>query len=45
MNFWSLAWEYKWCTLEQLRTVVKTKQRPFGEITPEEFKKITRMEF
>lgn len=45
MKFWTLAWEYKWVTLEQLRTVVKTEINKFGEITPEEFKSITGQEF
>lgn len=45
MKFWTLAWEYKWVTLEQLRIVVKTEINKFGEITPEEFKSITGQEF
>ncbi|WP_142413049.1 XkdX family protein [Hathewaya massiliensis] len=45
MKFWSLAWEYKWCTLEQLKMVVKTEDNKFGEITIEEYKQITGIEF
>ncbi|MGU9539271.1 XkdX family protein [Clostridium tepidum] len=45
MNFWSLAWEYRWVTLEQLKLVVKTENNKFGEITPKEYKDITKVEF
>lgn len=45
MAFWELAYSRKWVTIEQLRLVVKTKTNPFGEITPEEFKTITGVEF
>lgn len=45
MAFWNLAYKYKWVTIEQLRLVVKTDSNPFGEITPDEFKKITGEDF
>lgn len=45
MNFWSLAWEYRWVTLEQLKLVVKTENNKFGEITPEEYKTICNEDF
>lgn len=44
-NFWKLAYEQKWCTIEQLRFAVKTEEQPFGEISPEQFKVITGIEF
>lgn len=45
MNFWKLAWEYKWVTLDQLKLVVRTDNNKFGEITPEEFNSITGEEY
>ena len=44
-RFWKLAYEQKWCTIEQLRMAVKTEAQPFGEISPEHFKAITGNEF
>lgn len=45
MEFWTLAWEYKWCTIEQLKIMVKTERSPFGDITKEEYKTITGQEY
>ena len=51
MDFWSLAYEQHWIgeTDEEqnvtLRQVVKTKDNPFGEISPEEYKIITGIDF
>lgn len=45
MAFWKLAFNQKWVTVDQLRLVVKTDSNPYGEITGEEFKQITSMEF
>jgi hypothetical protein len=45
MAFWKLAYNQKWVTTEQLRLVVKTEERLNGEITVEEYKDITGMEF
>lgn len=44
-NFWKMAYKHKWCTIEQLRMAVKTKEQPFGEISPEQFKVITENDF
>ena len=44
-NFWTLAYEKNWCTIEQLRQAVKTELQLFGEISPEQFKTITGIEF
>ncbi|MFF0829215.1 XkdX family protein [Brevibacillus sp. NPDC003359] len=45
MAFWTLAFSMKWVTVEKLRLAVKTTSNPFGEISPEEFKKITNQDF
>ena len=45
MPFWKLAFNQKWVTAEQLRLAVKTDSNQFGEITPEEYKEITKQEF
>lgn len=45
MAFWKMAFNLKWVTSEQLRLAVVTESNPFGEITPEEYKGITKQEF
>ena len=40
MDFWKMAYEYKWCTLDQLREACD-----LGGITKEEFKKICGQDF
>ena len=45
MAFWKLAFNMKWVTVEQLRLVVLTEERPNGEITPEEYQEITGLQF
>lgn len=45
MAFWKLAYGRSWVTTEQLRLVVRTEDRPNGEITQEEYKEITGIEF
>ncbi|MER2006736.1 MAG: XkdX family protein [Psychrobacillus sp.] len=45
MAFWKMAFNLKWVTSEQLRLAVVTESNPFGEITPEEYKDITKQEF
>lgn len=45
MAFWKLAYNMKWVTAEQLRLVVKTENNPSGEITPEQYKEITGIDF
>lgn len=44
-GFWKLAYEQKWVTAEQLKGAVKTDTNPFGEITPQEYKAITGIDF
>lgn len=45
MAFWKLAFNMNWVTAEQLRLAVKTEGNPYGEISPEEYKTITDIEF
>ncbi|MFJ7891283.1 XkdX family protein [Lysinibacillus xylanilyticus] len=45
MNFWQIAFISRWVTSEQLRIAVKTETNPFGEITPEQYKEITKQDF
>ncbi|PZM67492.1 XkdX family protein [Paenibacillus dendritiformis] len=45
MTFWKLAFDCKWIDAEGLCAAVKTESNPFGEISPEEYKKITGIDF
>ncbi|QYK68254.1 XkdX family protein [Paenibacillus sp. S02] len=45
MTFWSLAFKWRWVTAEQLKGAVKTEGNQFGEISPEEYKTITGLDF
>lgn len=45
MSFWTLAYNQKWVTAEQLRGAVWTETNRFGEITPEEYEIITGIKF
>lgn len=45
MNFWKLAYKMNWVTAEQLRLAVKTEKNPYGEITPEQYKEVTGVDF
>ncbi|NFD31046.1 XkdX family protein [Clostridium botulinum] len=45
MGFWKLAFEQKWVNAEELKGAVKTEKFPFGEITPDEYYKITKIYF
>ncbi len=45
MEFYKMAWEFKWFTLEQLKFLTLTEKQPWGKITPEEFKEITGQEY
>lgn len=44
-EFWQIAFMYRWVTANQLKLAVKTETNPFGEISKEQFKEITRQEF
>ncbi|GLC88272.1 XkdX family protein [Lysinibacillus piscis] len=45
MQFWQIAFMYKWVTAEQLRLAVKTETNPFGEISSAQYKEITGQDF
>ncbi|TYS55803.1 XkdX family protein [Bacillus infantis] len=51
MIFWKFAFDNKWLdkdpeiAAQKLRLAVKTDSNPFGEITPEEYKQITGIDF
>lgn len=45
MTFWKTAFVQRWITAEKLKGAVKTDDNPFGEITPEEYKTITGLDF
>lgn len=45
MTFWKLAFNMGWVTAEQLRLAVLADTNPRGEITPEQYKEITNIDF
>lgn len=45
MGFWELAYKMKWIGKDILKLAVITELNPFGEVTKEEYKKITGEEF
>jgi len=45
MQFWQIAFMYRWVTADQLKLAVKTETNPFGEISKEQYKEITGQEF
>ncbi|AUM66361.1 XkdX family protein [Brevibacillus laterosporus] len=45
MEFWRIAYQYKWVTAEQLRLAVRTDSNPYGEITPADYEEITGIKF
>ena len=45
MAFWKMAFNLKWVTSEQLRLAVVSESNPYGEITSEEYKTITGLDF
>ncbi|RIJ63589.1 XkdX family protein [Rummeliibacillus sp. POC4] len=44
-TFWTNAYKWGWVTAELLKGAVKTKSNPFGEISLEEYKTITGIDF
>lgn len=44
-QFWQMAYNYKWVTIEQLLFAVKSTDRPCGQITSEEYQLITGFEY
>lgn len=45
MAFWKLAFNMGWIDADKLRLVVVTDESPNGEITAEEYKEITGIDF
>lgn len=45
MKFWTLAFSMRWVTAEALKGAVITEANPFGEITAEQYKEITGIDF
>lgn len=51
MSFWKLAYDMGWIdadkqvAAQKLRLAVKTESNPYGEITPEEYKQITGLDY
>lgn len=45
MDFWKMAFDMGCVSAEDLKGAVKTVNNPFGEITPEEYRQITGIEF
>ena len=44
-DFWKMAWDMKAIDIDMLRQAVKTEANPYGEISPEQFKVITGINF
>lgn len=44
-SFWKLAFEQNWVDAVNLKGAVKTDTNLFGEITPEEYKAITNIDY
>lgn len=45
MNFWKMAFDYKWVDAVMLKGAVKTQTNPFGEISSEEYKQIANIDY
>ncbi len=44
-NFWKMAYDMKAIDINTLKQAVKTTANPYGEITEDEFKTITGVDF
>ncbi|WP_317312269.1 hypothetical protein [Clostridium thermobutyricum] len=44
-NFWKMVYDMKAIDINTLRKAVKTTSNPFGEISEEQFKQITGVDF
>lgn len=44
-NFWQMAFNFKWVDAMSLKGAVKTDTNLFGEITTDEYKQITNIDF
>ena len=45
MDWWKTSYTNGWVTKEELRWVVITPENPFGDITKEQYKEITGVEY
>lgn len=45
MDFWKMAYDYGWITIDLLRQAVITDTNPFGDIAKEQFKEIAGQDF
>lgn len=45
MAFWEMAYDNKWISKDEPREAVITKSNPYGDITKEEYKEITGVEY
>ena len=45
MEFWKLCYDLKIVDAEYLKQAVTTEDNPYGDITPEQYKEITGIEF
>ncbi|EDK33943.1 hypothetical protein [Clostridium kluyveri] len=44
-TFWQMAFNYKWVDATALKIAVKTDTNLFGEITQDEYKQITNIDY
>lgn len=44
-TFWQMAFNYNWVSAAALKIAVKTDTNLFGEITPEEYRQITNIDY
>lgn len=45
VDWWNMSYKKDWITKEELRLVVITPENPFGDITKEQYKEITGVEY
>ena len=45
MDWWKISLANNWVTKEELRWIVITPDNPFGDITKEQYKEITDIDF
>ncbi|WP_373845613.1 XkdX family protein [Clostridium sp.] len=44
-SFWKMAFDYNWVDATALKIAVKTDTNSFGEITSDEYKQITNIDY
>ncbi|MCR8846504.1 XkdX family protein [Paenibacillus sp. SC116] len=45
MEFWKYAFDMNWINVEVLRKAVRTSNNPSGDITPEQYREITSIDY